>query len=114
MNSSTTRARMHTRSWSMACSRRPTMASGKPATGTAWLGLTFGCAQCHTHKYDPISHKEYYQLYAFFNSMEEPKLTMATPEQEARMKELNAALAKVKKEPPPKKIAPAQIEKLLA
>lgn len=37
-------------------------------TGTVWLGLTVGCAQCHTHKFDPITHREYYQLFAFFNS----------------------------------------------
>ena len=37
-------------------------------TGAVWLGLTVGCAQCHTHKFDPITHKEYYQLLAFFNS----------------------------------------------
>ena len=37
-------------------------------TGAVWLGLTAGCAQCHTHKYDPLTHAEYFRLFAFFNS----------------------------------------------
>jgi Protein of unknown function (DUF1553)/Protein of unknown function (DUF1549)/Planctomycete cytochrome C len=50
-------------------------------TGTAFLGLTVGCAQCHDHKYDPISQREYFQLFAFFNNADEPDLPLASPEE---------------------------------
>ena len=42
-------------------------------TGSTWLGLTIACAQCHTHKYDPITQREYYQFFAFFNNTDEPE-----------------------------------------
>jgi len=41
-----------------------------------WLGLTVGCAQCHDHKYDPVSQREYYNLFAFLNNQDEPNLTL--------------------------------------
>ena len=49
--------------------------------GTAWLGLTIGCARCHTHKYDPISQREYYQLFAFFNNGDESTTPIASDQQ---------------------------------
>ncbi|MBN8247657.1 MAG: DUF1549 domain-containing protein [Verrucomicrobia bacterium] len=50
-------------------------------TGTVFLGLTVACAQCHDHKFDPLSQREYFQLYAFFNNQDEPSLEAASPEQ---------------------------------
>jgi mono/diheme cytochrome c family protein len=49
-------------------------------TAAAVLGITLGCAQCHSHKYDPISQQEYYRFYAFFNNIEEVEIDLpATP-----------------------------------
>ncbi|MFT3879826.1 MAG: PSD1 and planctomycete cytochrome C domain-containing protein [Gemmatales bacterium] len=67
--------------------------------GTVFLGLTVGCARCHDHKYDPLSTKEYYQLFAFFNNIDgspldgnaarhAPFTKVGTPEQLAKLDEL--------------------------
>jgi hypothetical protein len=45
-------------------------------TATTWLGLTLQCAQCHTHKFDPIQHREYYEFMAFLNDCDEPTVSV--------------------------------------
>ena len=59
-------------------------------TGTAFLGLTIGCCQCHDHKFDPLTQKEYYGLFAFLNNADEPDLPLASPEEVARAGQIDA------------------------
>ncbi len=60
------------------------------AVGKAWLGLTIACAQCHNHKFDPIAQKEYFQLFAFLNSDDEPSIEVPMPEQQRQRDEIQA------------------------
>jgi mono/diheme cytochrome c family protein len=74
-------------------------------TMAVWMGTTMSCAQCHNHKYDPITMKEYYQFYAFLNSTadndqpdERPVMKVPTPDQESELKRLQAEIAALEKE----------------
>ncbi len=62
-------------------------------TGTVWLGLTMGCAQCHTHKFDPIPHREYYQFMALLNNAEEPEIAVPSPEIAGRRRAIEEQIA---------------------
>jgi len=63
--------------------------------GKAFLGLTVNCAQCHNHKYDPISQKEYYQLFAFLNSDDEPQIEVPSAEQQAKRAAILKAIEEI-------------------
>ncbi len=73
--------------------RHEAMVDRVEAVGRAWLGLTIQCAQCHNHKFDPISQREYYQMFAFLNNDDEPFLEVPTDAEAEKRKEI---LAKVR------------------
>ncbi len=89
--------------------------------GTVWMGLTVGCARCHDHKYDPLTTKEFYSLFAFFNGVDEagnggtrdsrgnfkPFLKLPSPELEAQVAAKDVELAEARRKL-------AEIEKLNA
>jgi len=79
-------------------------------TGTALMGLTFECCRCHDHKYDPLTMKDFYSLFAYFNSIDgepmfqrhempaEPTLTYVKPEAKSRYAKVHARESEVEKE----------------
>ncbi len=103
-------------------------------TATVWLGSTMACTQCHNHKYDPFTQKDYYRMYAFFEGAEyqigyqgeiadftryikEPVLDLPTPEQEAKRDHLKNEITRLEKvlktQTPPLDAAQAAWEKQL-
>ena len=77
------------------------------ATSAVWMALTIGCARCHDHKYDPISQKEMYQFFSYFNNVPEtgvaspgntaPLVRIPRPQDDAKASELEAAIAVAEK-----------------
>ncbi len=78
-------------------------------TSSVWMGLTLGCAQCHNHKFDPFTQKDYYKFLAFYDNVEyknldlgqgeghilEPEIELPTPEQDKKAKEIRGETAKL-------------------
>ncbi|MGB7326032.1 MAG: PSD1 and planctomycete cytochrome C domain-containing protein [Rubripirellula sp.] len=101
------------------------------AVGTAFMGLTVQCAVCHDHKYDPITQRDFYQLYAFYNNfdgepetghrgtldfkrgLQSPYLNLPTDEQAAELQRLDEMIAELEKQKPLEKQEPTDAKKEL-
>jgi len=61
-------------------------------TGAAWLGLTTACAQCHTHKFDPLTHTDYFGLMALLDNADEPEWTIRSDDRDRRLADLRRSI----------------------
>jgi Protein of unknown function (DUF1553)/Protein of unknown function (DUF1549)/Planctomycete cytochrome C len=75
-------------------------------TATVWLGLTLGCAQCHTHKFDPFPHTDYYRQMALLNNADEPTIDVPLAELTAKRQEIQGQIAKLEADLPDQFPAP--------
>jgi hypothetical protein len=78
--------------------RMESMFDRMDALGKSVLGLTIQCAQCHTHKYDPLQQEEYYRLFAFLNSDHEARAVVHTPEQQLEVADIRREIRSVEEE----------------
>jgi hypothetical protein len=69
-------------------------------TGTVWMGLTTGCAQCHTHKYDPLTHTDYYSMMALLNNADEPDMPVPNEATQQRRRKLESEIAELEADLP--------------
>lgn len=91
-------------------------------TMEVWQGLTLGCAQCHTHKYEPITHTDYYRFMAIFNTtqdadlapVETPTLALPTEEQRSRIAQIQAEIAALERDAGAEPAVAADLEPKLA
>ena len=85
-------------------------------TATVWLSMTMGCGRCHDHKYDPITQKDFYRFFAFFNTIPEkgldgktgnaqPLLPLPTPSEESRLRKVKRKIASTERKLPDGKIS---------
>ena len=65
------------------------------AVGTSILGLTVRCAQCHSHKFDPLTQENYYQIFAYLNNFHESQIAVFTTEQEEKRQQVLAAIREI-------------------
>src|SRR5262249_24515665 len=68
------------------------------AVGKSVLGMTIQCAQCHTHKYDPLTQEEYYRMFAFLNNSHEAYAAVYTPAEEMHRAELLRQISEIETE----------------
>jgi len=76
----------------VASSRTEVLTEMANIVGAAFLGMTMGCARCHDHKFDPIRQSDYYRLQGYFAQTQEHDVVVATPEEQAKHKEIMAPI----------------------